>query len=294
MISLKFSLKTKHHTISNELKQYEKWFNQYHKLSQQVKVIVHDHPIYTYGDLNDIQVDFHDRVIYVSLYEIEDILQTKQRYNIQLSDYDNAFLDILYDLNLQIAKFFILDNEKITFIEYHNNFNDYKTKMYYINERLTHQYIMLFHRNLSSYKKGITLQFNDHIPYELKRAFKMVRKFLLNHYEFPLKTKIVVTNNSLEGGMARGYFKYPNSIFNYPLIVVSTEEYESLKENLTEFDAVLNIIRILCHELGHYFEFVSGKYIYHDDDCEHFADDYEEKLIQSFIDESYYVYYKED
>ncbi|MCY1028206.1 hypothetical protein, partial [Mammaliicoccus sciuri] len=86
----------------------------------------------------------------------------------------------------------------------------------------------------------------------------------------------------------------PNSIFNYPLIVVSTEEYESLKENLTEFDAVLNIIRILCHEVGHYFEFVSGKYIYHDDDCEHFADDYEEKLIQSFIDESYYVYYKED
>ncbi|MFO3701754.1 hypothetical protein WER83_02555 [Staphylococcus felis] len=61
-------------------------------------------------------------------------------------------------------------------------------------------------------------------------------------------------------------------------------------QELGEFDAVLNILRIFAHEIGHYLEYTSG-YMGDNESSEIIADDYEDSLIQKFIDEVYYVYY---
>ncbi|RIN96254.1 hypothetical protein BU005_00415, partial [Mammaliicoccus sciuri] len=90
-----------------------------------------------------------------------------------------------------------------------------------------------------------------------------------------------------------GYFQYPESLFKYPRIVVSTHSYEQLKKEMSLFDSDLNILRILAHEIRHYQDYISDNIILDEKMSEKLADKYEDELIQEFIDQVYYVNYHE-
>ncbi|WP_142746196.1 hypothetical protein [Staphylococcus felis] len=123
----------------------------------------------------------------------------------------------------------------------------------------------------------------------MKEGFLMFENFLLSEFSFPVKVIVSVTFDKLNDG-AIGHFFEPTTIYNYPKIFVSINHFDVLLQELGEFDAVLNILRIFAHEIGHYLEYTSG-YMGDNESSEIIADNYEDSLIQKFIDEVYYVYY---
>ena len=80
----------------------------------------------------------------------------------------------------------------------------------------------------------------------------------------------------------------------YPKVNISTSSYQRLLKKMGDFDAELTILRIFAHEVGHYFDYISQYKSYQNEDCEKIANDYEEDMIQDFIDEVYYIYYSEE
>ncbi|MCD8800121.1 hypothetical protein [Mammaliicoccus sciuri] len=122
--------KSNHISIVQSINHYIKWINRNNRLNQSIKIIIHDAPISSYGYLSDCQVDFDNRHIYYSLYNIEEYLVAKKSNNIIVNGLEYALSEILYDLNYHIAQFYILEYEQFTHNELIQEFID---QVYYVN-----------------------------------------------------------------------------------------------------------------------------------------------------------------
>ncbi|MEB6343465.1 hypothetical protein [Mammaliicoccus sciuri] len=122
--------KSNHISIVQSINHYIKWINRNNRLNQSIKIIIYDAPISSYGYLSDCQVDFDNRHIYYSLYNIEEYLVAKKSNNIIVNGLEYALSEILYDLNYHIAQFYILEYEQFTHNELIQEFID---QVYYVN-----------------------------------------------------------------------------------------------------------------------------------------------------------------
>ncbi|CAG7914598.1 hypothetical protein [Mammaliicoccus sciuri] len=114
--------KSNHTSVVQSIRNYIKWINRNNILNQSIKIIIHDAPISSYGYLSDCQVDFDNRHIYYSLYNIEEYLVAKKSYNIIVNRLECALSEILYDLNYHIAQFYTLEYEKVTHKELEDSY----------------------------------------------------------------------------------------------------------------------------------------------------------------------------
>ncbi|MBO3063408.1 MULTISPECIES: hypothetical protein [Mammaliicoccus] len=269
---------------------YIEWINSNKKLlDQNIKIIIHDSPVYSYGQLSDCQIDFDNRNIYYSLYNIEEYLVTKKRNNIIVNDLEYALSEIIFDLNYHIAHFYILSFEHITYKDLISHFDCYEDNIMRISNYLTFKYLFNHNKCSISYKDGLTMKFDSGINNHLKHAFLQFRDFIKKELNFPLKVNIHITSSELED--AQGYFQHPTSLFTYPKIVVSTYRYAQLKKEMSLFDSDLNTLRILAHEIGHYQDYISNNISLDENTLEKIANKYEDKLTQKFIDHVYYLNY---
>ncbi|WP_426361140.1 hypothetical protein [Mammaliicoccus sciuri] len=284
--------KSNHTSVVQSIRNYIKWINRNNILNQNIKIIIHDAPISSYGYLSDCQVDFDNRHIYYSLYNIEEYLVAKKNNNIIVNRLEYALSEILYDLNYHIAQFYTLEYEKVTHKELIDHFDRFEYNIRKYSYYLTYKYLFCHNNSSTLYKDGLTLKFDSEISAHLKKAFVQFRNFIKKELEFPLKVNIHITHKELEDSY--GYFQYPKFLFKYPRIVVSTHSYEQLKKEMSLFDSDLNILRILAHEIGHYQDYISDNIILDEKMSEKIADKYEDELIQKFIDQVYYVNYHEN
>ncbi|AVP35889.1 hypothetical protein [Staphylococcus felis] len=281
--------RTKHDKLMDKLAEFEMWINRYRNFRERVTIIIHDKPILSYGDWSDCQVDLEDRVIYYSLFDIESYQVERKVFNRSIDGLSNATYEIVKDLSLQLAKFYIIDRDEIDYRDFVEQYDTYKQDMYKIHTYMSNQFVLSSDTINLYTKKGIEIKYEEGISSTLKEGFLMFENFLLSEFSFPVKVIVSVTFDKLNDG-AIGHFFEPTTIYNYPKIFVSINHFDVLLQELGEFDAVLNILRIFAHEIGHYLEYTSG-YMGDNESSEIIADNYEDSLIQKFIDEVYYVYY---
>jgi hypothetical protein len=289
MIKLKLRLKKQNHKFSIPISQFVSWLNKHRDFKSDIRIVVHDYPILSYGDLNDCQVDMEHGIIYYSLFDIAKFMEENSNNQYKLDSYTYALFEIFDDLSLQLSKFYIVDNENISVENYINRYDQFERTMYDEKNNMLQQFIYINSSYSQHLKRGLKINADNVEPLILKEAVKLFEAFITQQIDFPVRVKIKFTHKNLIN--SDGYFKYPQNIFQYPSIKVSFYEYENIKKDLGTFDAVLNILRILVHEIGHYYAFVNGNWYYDSTKREEDAYRFEDKMIQRFIDEVYYDYY---
>ncbi len=139
--------KSNHTSVVQSIRNYIKWINRNNILNQNIKIIIHDAPINSFGYLSDCQVDFDNRHIYYSLYNIEEYLVAKKSNNIIVNRLEYALSEILYDLNYHIAQFYTLEYEKVTHKELEDSYGYFQyPKSLFKYPRIvvsTHSYVQL-------------------------------------------------------------------------------------------------------------------------------------------------------
>lgn len=289
MINVKFRLKEQSQKFIEPISQFVAWLNSYRDFKSNIRIIIHDYPVLSYGDLNDCQVDMRHRVIYYSLYDIEKYMEENKDYKFNYDSVTYVLFEIFEDLSLQLSKFYIIDHENINVDKYISQYDLFKSKMYQEKSTMIQQFVYMYLRYRQHLKSGLKLKKDKVKPLVLREAIQLFENFIVQQIDFPIRVKVKFTSKNLAD--CDGYFKYQKSVFHYPSIKVSYYEYENIQNKLGTFDAVLNILRILVHEIGHYHAFVSGDWYYDSEKRE--ADTYcfEEKIIQKFIDKVYYNHY---
>ncbi|WP_278925998.1 hypothetical protein [Staphylococcus auricularis] len=293
MVNVNLEFKSQKVKYKNILQEFVVWLMRYRDFKNEVTLVIHDQPIVSYGDWNDCQVDLRTRTIYYSLYDITSYEVEKTIYNRKVSAKNNACVEMIENLTLQISKFYIMDKEDVDFKFYFDHYEDFEQKMYQEQFIMSNQFLTFSKYFNQPCQSGVFMKFKNEQPEKLIHAFHMFKDYLMEHYEFPLKLNVEITNEKLPGNDF-GYFSVERNVFRYPKVNISTSSYQRLLKKMGDFDAELNILRIFAHEVGHYFEYISQYKSYQNEDCEKIANDYEEDMIQDFIDEVYYIYYPEE
>ncbi|KTT86710.1 hypothetical protein RSA37_02110 [Mammaliicoccus sciuri] len=190
--------KSNHTSVVQSIRNYIKWINRNNILNQSIKIIIHDAPISSYGYLSDCQVDFDNRHIYYSLYNIEEYLVAKKSYNIVVNRLECALSEILYDLNYHIAQFYTLEYEKVTHKELINHFESFEQNILRISNYLTYKFLFCHNNSSTPSKDGLTLKFDSEISAHLKKAIVQFRNFIKKEFDFPIKVNIHITHKELE------------------------------------------------------------------------------------------------
>lgn len=289
MINVKFRLQEQKQKFIEPIGQYVEWINDYRKFKSDIRIIIHDQPVLSYGDLNDCQVDVGHRIIYYSLYDIENYMEENKNNKYNYDSFTYVLFEIFDDLSLQLSKFYIIDNENICLDKFIRQYDSFESKIYQEKNVMTQQFVYMNLKFREHLKSGLMLKENKVKPLALREAFQLFESFIVQQIDFPIKVKVKITSKNLT--KRDGYFKYPKSVFHYPSIKVSYYEYENIQNKLGTFDAVLNILRILVHEIGHYHAFVNGEWYYDSEQREANTYRFEDKMIQKFIDEVFYDYY---
>ncbi|MGW7930583.1 hypothetical protein BU107_13930 [Staphylococcus xylosus] len=288
MIKLKFKLGENNQRYIKPIKGFVDWIEEYREFNQNIKIIIHDHPVLSYGYVNDCQVDMLHNIIYYSLYDIENYIK-KCKTKVDIDSFTYVMMEVFEDLSLQLSKFYIINQENITIHDYIENYKKFEEGMYREQKCMVYQFVCMNSKYREHLQSGLKIKYDSSMPTKLQHAIELFEDFIIRNINFPIKTKVKFTYENLTD--CSGYFKYPQNLFKYPKIKVSLSEYKRIEKELGDFDAVLNILRILAHELGHYNAFVNGVWSYDQQEREIDAYDFENSIIQRFIDEVYYVYY---
>ncbi|PTH31643.1 hypothetical protein BU592_11135 [Staphylococcus arlettae] len=289
MIKTKFKLEKNKRRFIQPIKQFIDWIEVYREFNQNIHIIIHDYPILSYGYVNDCQIDMYHKTIYYSLYDIENDMKKNYSKKFNIDIITNVMIEVFEDLSLQLSKFYIINQENMTIHDFIVNYEKFEKQMYHEQRCMVYQFACMNTKYSKHLKGGLKITYDNAIPYKLQHAIELFEGFITEHMKFPIKTKVKMTYENLID--CDGYFKYPNNLFKYPKIKISLNDFECIENELGSFDAVLNILRILAHELGHYHAFVNGVWNYDQHKREIDAYNFENLIIQKFIDEVYYNYY---
>ncbi|UXR83258.1 hypothetical protein [Staphylococcus sp. IVB6214] len=172
MITLTKHVEKKHVHFINRIDDYIKWLNRHRQFKKTIEIIVHDHPILSYGYLYDCHVDMKDRKIYYSLYDIERDIKMKKKLGQDV--FKSIIFDVLGDLALQISKFYVMDQEDCDAQEYIRQYSQYEKRMYQEKEAMFHQYIFMIPMYQRHLKHGLKIKYKKDLP---KRIFKVMQLF---------------------------------------------------------------------------------------------------------------------
>lgn len=289
MIKTKFKLGNDKCRFIQPIKQFIDWVEVNREFTQNIHIIIHDYPILSYSYVNDCQVDMHHKTIYYSLYDIEKDMKKKLSKKFNMDSLTNIMIEVFEDLSLQLSKFYIINQENITIYDYIANYDKFEAQMYHEQRCMVYQFACMNTEYSKHLQCGLKIFYDNAIPYKLQNALELFECFITENMKFPIKTKVKITHENLID--CEGYFKYPKNLFKYPKIKISLYDYKCIEKELGSFDAVLNILRIFAHELGHYNSFVNGIWNYNQHKREIDAYNFENLIIQKFIDEVYYIYY---
>lgn len=230
MIKLKLRLKKQNHKFSIPISQFVSWLNKHRNFKSNKRIVVHDYPILSYGDLNDCQVDMEHRIIYYSLFDIAKFMEENSENQFELDSYTYALFEILDDLSLQLSKFYIVDYENISVENYINRYDQFERTMYDEKNNMLQQFIYINSSYSQHFKKSLKINTDNVEPLILKEAVKLFEAVITQQIDFPVQVKIKFTHKNLIN--SDGYFKYPQNVIQYPSIKVSFYEYEKYRERL--------------------------------------------------------------
>ncbi|UXR70326.1 hypothetical protein MUA26_04140 [Staphylococcus sp. IVB6246] len=230
-----------------------------------------------------------DRKIYYSLYDIE--RDMKKKKELEQDVFISIIFDVLGDLALQISKFYVMDQEDCDAQEYIRQYSQYEKRMYQEKEAMFHQYIFMTPMYQRHLKHGLKIKYKKDM---LKRIIKMVQlfeTFLDQQLKFPIRLTITFTKKNLKH--CDGYIELPHRLAMYPKIKVSLQDYRCIKKSHGTHAAVLNILEILAHEIGHYHEYINGMWFEDELQREDYANDFGQKILQLFFDDFHDLIFKE-
>ncbi|KIX90988.1 hypothetical protein TP70_04510 [Staphylococcus microti] len=288
MITITKQLEGKYTNFVKPIEDYIKWLNSYRHFKKPIEIILHDHPILSYGYLCDCHVDMKDRKIYYSLYGIEQGI--KKRKKSKQDAFISVVFDVFGDLALQLSKFYMIDQDNCDIHEYIRQYEEYEKRMYQEKEAMVHQHIYMTPAYQKYLKHGLKIKFKKEIPKRIVEAMQLFETFLHQQMTFPIRVTVTFTKKSLKD--CDGYFVLPHHSSDYPKIKVSLQDYQRIKKKHGTYTAVLNTLEILAHELGHYHEYINGKWFEDEIQSETYADQFEQNIIQLFIDDVYAPFFR--
>ena len=113
------------------------------------------------------------------------------------------------------------------------------------------------------YRHGLRLRFDKGVDPVLKEECKKFAVWLRREYFFPIRVPIYFKNKikllCMDGDTAYGTCFLPYSYQDEPYIRIAVGDFDTLRMNRGEKDAVLSIIHSIAHELTHYFQWINNE-----------------------------------
>ena len=111
-------------------------------------------------------------------------------------------------------------------------------------------------------RTGLRFRYDREVHPEVKRACSQFAIWLRTQYYFPLRVVVYVkgtrTIRTHDGDRVVGSFFEPFSYLDEPYIRIATGDYEELKSDLGNDNALASILLSLAHELTHYYQWINN------------------------------------
>ena len=111
-------------------------------------------------------------------------------------------------------------------------------------------------------RTGLRFRYDREVHPEVKRACSQFAIWLRTQYYFPLRVVVYVkgtkTIRAKDGDRVVGIFFEPFSYLDEPYIRIATGDYEELKSDLGNDNALASILHSLAHELTHYYQWINN------------------------------------
>lgn len=112
-------------------------------------------------------------------------------------------------------------------------------------------------------RSGIRLKIDQEVDPEVRRAIKEFARWLRKQMDFPIRVPIYIKKDyqikTKSRELVSAIFFEPFSKDVEPYIKVASGEYEELKEEGGQDNALSSILASIAHELAHYFQWIHDK-----------------------------------
>jgi hypothetical protein len=119
------------------------------------------------------------------------------------------------------------------------------------------------YENNKEARTGIRIKSDPEVHSEVKRACIEFAKWLRKEFEFPIRVPVYLKKdklikNKISKEMVTATFFAPFDKNAEPYIRVATGDYEDMLKQTGKDEALANILSSICHELGHYYQWIDG------------------------------------
>ena len=109
---------------------------------------------------------------------------------------------------------------------------------------------------------GLRLHIEKGVDPDIRKAFLGFAQWLRKEFFFPVRVNVYIKKayriQAKDGELVVGTFWESFAYNAYPYIRLATGDYEELKENRGEKQALLSILHSFAHELSHYYQHINA------------------------------------
>ena len=108
---------------------------------------------------------------------------------------------------------------------------------------------------------GLHTRIDRNVDPEVKYALKIFISWVRSEYSFPIRIPIYVKDTrrikAKDGEMVCGTFWMPYDSMKGAYIRIATGDYHEMCKKIGKYDAILNILLCIAHELTHYYQWLN-------------------------------------
>lgn len=114
----------------------------------------------------------------------------------------------------------------------------------------------------ANHRKGLRFVIDKNVDIEVKNACKEFGVWLRKEYYFPIRVPVYVKSHekikAQDGDLVVGTFFWPDSMDAEPYVRVAAGDYVELKNKRGRYNALVQILLTIAHELTHYYQWVNN------------------------------------